>query len=497
MAVTRTGGTSSNLSSGTSSPVDVAFTLPGGTDYLLVCFSLGLAGGAISSVTWKPDSGDASKNQSLSLLARKDGTGDVEMWGLKNPTATVTGSVVTHAHTGGAKRVMGIHALGGVLSAGTPASTTWNTTSGSVAPASESGALVFDVLYGQNSTGTYTGGSTERWDTNTTGGLNNLRGCGQQATGASPTVTMSWTTPSTNCTQLAISFNPSNPQLVTPPTASLVTTKFAPQVNLGIIPPTRSLTATAFAPTVTASDHKRATPPTAALTLTTFAPTVTATANAPYVPGTASLTLTAFAPTVSTPVLLTPTTASLTLTIFAPTVSTPQTVVPGTASLTLTAFEPTVLTPTTVVPGTASLTLTGFEPSVLTPVLVVPGTASPLVLTGFEPTVSIMNLVVPGTASLVLTGFEPTVLTPQTVTPGTAALVLAAEAPFVLVQGPGVFGSFRPYAPVQGSIAEGGDGTGGTVAPAERSSGSIAPVERIGSTLEPEPTGIIRGEIEG
>ena len=53
---------------------------------------------------------------------------------------------------------------------------------------------MLDVLYGQNSTTTYTAGAgqTERWDTNTTGGPDNLRGAGSEEAGAA-TVTMTWT----------------------------------------------------------------------------------------------------------------------------------------------------------------------------------------------------------------------------------------------------------------------------------------------------------------
>ena len=49
-------------------------------------------------------------------------------------------------------------------------------------------------LYGQNSTTSYTAGAgqTERWDTNTVDGPNNLRGAGSQETGVS-SVAMTWT----------------------------------------------------------------------------------------------------------------------------------------------------------------------------------------------------------------------------------------------------------------------------------------------------------------
>ncbi len=57
-------------------------------------------------------------------------------------------------------------------------------------------------------------GQTKQWDTNTTSGLNNLRGAGSTKTGASM-VSMSWTTgATTNMALLGVNFNPGQP----PPT---------------------------------------------------------------------------------------------------------------------------------------------------------------------------------------------------------------------------------------------------------------------------------------
>lgn len=135
------------------------------------------------------------------------------------------------------------------------------------------------------------------------------------------------------------------------------------------------------------------TPGTASLVLTGFAPTV----QTPRLvtPGTASLVITGFAPSVILGTVVTPGKASLVLTGFAPTVLTPRLVTPGKASLVLTGFAPivTVGGSLTVTPGTASLVLTGFAPTVLTPRLVTPGTAS-LILTGFAPTVIVGVIVV-------------------------------------------------------------------------------------------------------
>lgn len=101
---------------------------------------------------------------------------------------------------------------------------------------------------------------------------------------------------------------------VTPPTANLITTGFAPVLKLGIIPPTTALTIATFAPTVTMGI--RVIPSTVALTLSTFAPTVTTPRL--VIPGTKALALTTFAPTVTAAAnrVVVPTTASLTLTQF-------------------------------------------------------------------------------------------------------------------------------------------------------------------------------------
>jgi len=131
------------------------------------------------------------------------------------------------------------------------------------------------------------------------------------------------------------------------------------------------------------------TPTTASLTITAFAPTV----STPRLvtPGTATISLTTFAPTVSTPRLVTPTTPTLTIAGLAPTVSTPRLVTPTTRALTLTTFAPTVSVPGLITPVTATLTITTFAPTVSTTVsgdvLCTPITLS-LVLTTFAPTVT-------------------------------------------------------------------------------------------------------------
>ena len=80
----------------------------------------------------------------------------------------------------------------------------------------------------------------------------------------------------------------STPRRVTPGVASLILTTFAPTVTAGaglvITPTPASLALTAFAPNVIATDHKRVTPTTASLVLTGFAPTVTGSAGGPPPP---------------------------------------------------------------------------------------------------------------------------------------------------------------------------------------------------------------------
>lgn len=184
---------------------------------------------------------------------------------------------------------------------------------------------------------------------------------------------------------------------VTPGTASLTTTRFAPTVLTPrlVTPGLATLTTTRFTPAV--SVGIRLIPGVGTLTLTQFAPTVTASQHQLVTPGTASLTLSAFAPTVATPVVVIPGLATLTTSRFAPTVTVGAGVVltPGTATLTIAPFAPTVLTPRTVTPGTASLSATPFAPAVLTPRLVTPQTAS-LTLTAFAPTVTGVSVRPPG-----------------------------------------------------------------------------------------------------
>lgn len=184
----------------------------------------------------------------------------------------------------------------------------------------------------------------------------------------------------------------------------------------------------------TATENTTVTPSTASLTLTAYAPTVTTSANTTVTPATATLTLTVYGPTVTTPQLVTPSTASLTLAMFAPAVATHVLVTPATATLSLAAFAPVVATPVTVTPSTAALTTDTFAPSVSTPILVTPTNAT-LTTTVFTSTVTASADIVatPSTASLTLALFAPTVTAvgAVSVVPENAALALTTYAPNV------------------------------------------------------------------
>ena len=208
--VTRLGGAASTFTS--SNAGSMSFSLPAGTDRLVAMISVYSTSTTVSSMTWKPDPGNPSLNQPLTLVGRQtaSSSGAVEIWELANPTPGVAGAALSHTLSASVKRVMGVHALAGVGSHGTPVGAGINSNAISVNVPSETGALVLDVIFGANSTTAHTAGAgqTERWDMNTTGGLNNLRGAGSSEAGAA-TTTMSWTSGSaTPHALLAVSYNP-------------------------------------------------------------------------------------------------------------------------------------------------------------------------------------------------------------------------------------------------------------------------------------------------
>lgn len=249
-------------------------------------------------------------------------------------------------------------------------------------------------------------------------------------------------------------------QTVTPPTATLTTTSFAPVIKHQIIVPVKTLTTSLFAPIIKLG----VIPPTVALTTTTFAPTVTATQNRLIVPPTVALTITAFAPVIQHKIIVPvktltlttfvpviklaviPPTAALSITSFAPIIK-HQIIVPVKA-LTTSAFAPTIVVGKTVVPPTVALSLSTFAP-ILQHRIIVPVKA--LTTSLFAPTVAVGQYVVPPTKALILTSFAPqlrytvivpkisvslstfapTISTPRLVIPTTGSLSTTSFAPTI------------------------------------------------------------------
>ena len=229
--VTRLGGTASTFGSASSSAGSIAFSLPAGADRLVALVSLNSTTVTVTGVTWKPDPATPSLDQALTFVGRQTvpSGGAVEIWQLAAPTPGSAGSAVSHTLSGNAKRVMGLHALAGVGSVGSPVGAAVTATTIGVTVPSVAGGLVLDVVYGQNSTTAYTAGAgqTERWDTNTTNGLSNLRGAGSSESGAD-LVSMTWTTgTATRMALLAVSFElagsppPPPPPPTVPPAPTL------------------------------------------------------------------------------------------------------------------------------------------------------------------------------------------------------------------------------------------------------------------------------------
>ena len=100
----------------------MSFSLPAGTDRLVAMISVYTTSTTVSSMTWKPDPGNPSLNQPLTRVGRQTASanGAVEIWELANPTPGVAGAALSHTLSASAKRVMGVHALAGVGSHGTP-----------------------------------------------------------------------------------------------------------------------------------------------------------------------------------------------------------------------------------------------------------------------------------------------------------------------------------------------------------------------------------------
>jgi subtilisin len=208
--VTRLGGAAGTFASSNSG--SMSFSLPAGTDRLVAMISVYTSSTTVTSMTWKPNPGNPSLNQPLTLVGRQvaSANGAVEIWELANPTPGVAGAALSHTLSANAKHVIGVHALAGVGGHGTPVGAGSNSNAISVNVPSQTGALVLDVIFGSNSTTAHTAGAgqTEHWDLNTSGGSNNLRGAGSAEAGAT-TTTMSWTSgAATHHALLAVSYNP-------------------------------------------------------------------------------------------------------------------------------------------------------------------------------------------------------------------------------------------------------------------------------------------------
>ena len=219
--VTRLGGTSGTFASSNSG--SMSFSLPAGTDRLVAMISVYTTSTTVTSMTWKPNPGNPSLNQPLTFVGRQvaSANGAVEIWELANPTPGVAGAALSHTLSANAKHVIGVQALAGAGGHGTPVGAGSNSNAISVSVPSQTGALVLDVIFGSNSTTAHTAGAgqTEHWDTNTSGGTNNLRGAGSSEAGAA-TTTMSWTSGSvTHHALLAVSYNPATPSEPPPPVA--------------------------------------------------------------------------------------------------------------------------------------------------------------------------------------------------------------------------------------------------------------------------------------
>jgi hypothetical protein len=219
--VTRTGGAVSMFDSASSATGSMPFALPAGSDRLVALVSMNSIWTRATAVTWKPDPADPSQDQAMRFVGRQlssGSKGSVEIWELADPNPGATGSAVSHVLSGSARRVMGLHALAGVASVGAPVGIGAYARPIQVTVGSEPGALVLDVLYGQNTTTSYTAGAGQSsWWNTATGGINGLRSAGSSEVGASSVVT-SWTAgATTNLALLAVSFNPT-PGPPSPPT---------------------------------------------------------------------------------------------------------------------------------------------------------------------------------------------------------------------------------------------------------------------------------------
>ena len=146
------GGTSSAFALSNNAG-STSFSLPAGSDRLVAMISLHSTTTLVTSMTWKPDPANPALDQPLTRVGRQvaSASGAVEIWELANPTRGRRRGPQPHpgANT---KRVLGVHALAGVGGRGAPVGAGVGGTAIAVNVASQPGALVLDVIYGQNST---------------------------------------------------------------------------------------------------------------------------------------------------------------------------------------------------------------------------------------------------------------------------------------------------------------------------------------------------------
>jgi hypothetical protein len=207
--VTRTGGAVSAFSSAAGATGSMVFSLPSGSNRLVALLSVNGVSARATTVTWKPNPADPSQDQALTFVGRQTSSGSkgaVEIWELADPTPGVAGSAVSHVLSGSPARILGLHALAGVASVGAPVGAGAYTKPIQVTVGSTPGALVLDVLYGLNTTTSYTAGAGQDWWWNFS--ASGLRGASSVEAGAS-SVVMSWTAgATTHLALLAVSFNP-------------------------------------------------------------------------------------------------------------------------------------------------------------------------------------------------------------------------------------------------------------------------------------------------
>jgi len=184
--------------SGNGATITKAHTCAVGANYLVVALSTYCSDGGGHMASGVTYAGVAMTQIALEVEGG-GGWFQSELWGLANPASGANNVVITFIHTGPDKCCYGISSYKGVRGIGTPATVEVNGTSASVNVATSPGDLVVDVM-GTYSTATNVtpgAGQTERWDIGTT--WPNGAGSDELASGASTTMSWSWTTTNGAC----------------------------------------------------------------------------------------------------------------------------------------------------------------------------------------------------------------------------------------------------------------------------------------------------------